>query len=234
VNINSIAAAQSAVKLQALRTQLELKKQGKSQVPDNERPDSVSEMQEQFEKLQKDNALALLDGKLRAGKELSRQELEFLKREKPELYEEALEIGRERRQYKKMLETRRTKKDVRNLHLQNMNRLLTEAEAVKKTPGLDAEKKKGLLDKIVKRMAGLQDEYAKFTASDKYAQLPRDENHKKGVPGRKVKSDTIYIFTQNGQSACALPAVKKARIQLSGPLRKERPSVPQRTLDLKV
>lgn len=233
MNINSIAAAQSAVKLQALRTQWELKKQGKSPVSDAVGRDSVSEMREQFEKLQKDSALALLDGKLRCGKELSKQELEFLKRERPELYEEALEIKRERRQYKKMLEARSTKRNVHNLHIHKVSMLLTEAGTIKRA-SLDSGKKRELLDKISRRIAGVQDEYSKFTASAKYARLPFDENGRKGIPGQKIKSDTIYIFTHSGQSVCALPAVKKARIQLSGPLRKERPSIPRRALDIKV
>ena len=51
VNINSISAAQSSVKLQALRIQSEHKKQEKSQARDSERRDSISEMREQLAKL---------------------------------------------------------------------------------------------------------------------------------------------------------------------------------------
>lgn len=212
VNINSIAAAQSSVKLQALRAQWELKKQEKPQAPDKERRDSVSEMREQLAKLRSDSALTLLDGKLRCGKELTRQELELLKREEPELYEEALEIKMERRLYKKTLETNRIKRDVRNIHLHKVSMLLSEAGTIKKAVGLGADKKRELLDKITKRVAGVQDEYAKYLASDKYARLPKDKKDRKGASRQAYPFyyDDIIIdlLVNSGQSAAALSAIK--------------------------
>jgi len=237
VNLNSIAAAQSAVKLQGMKAQWEIKKQGKSPDAANDSRSKLYEMHDQLEKLQKDNAVSLLDGKLRAGKELSRDELEFLKREKPELYEQALEIKRERQQYKKALESRKTKRDVQNLHFQNTSRLLTEARAIKKAPGIDSERKKALLDKIVKRMAGMQDEYARYTASEKYALLPYDEKAKTGIRHTKRKSITVnadcYI-TAPILSAKASETGKTARIKRVSTLRKDRPSGLRKALDLRV
>lgn len=218
VNINSIVAAQSSVKLQALRIQSEHKKQEKSQARDSERRDSISEMREQLAKLRSDSKLSLLDGKLRAGKELTAQELEFLKRERPELYEEALEIKRERRLYKKTLESKRTRSDVRNAHLHKVSMLLSEAGTVKKTAGLDAEKKRELLDKIARRVAGVQDEYAKFLASDKYASLPEDKKNRKGASrqANPFYYDNIIfdLLVQSGQSAAALSAIKNVMFHM--------------------
>lgn len=221
VNINSISAAQSSVKLQALRIQSEHKKQEKSQARDSERRDSISEMREQLAKLRSDSKLSLLDGKLRAGKELTRQELEFLKRERPELYEEALEIKRERRLYKKMLGSSKTKRDVRNTHLHKVSMLLSEAGTIKKAAGLGAGEKRELLDKIAKRVAGVQDEYAKFLASDKYARLPENKKGRKGALRKAYPfcydGIIIDLLVNSGQSAAALSAIKNGMFHTGKP-----------------
>ena len=93
MDIGFLAAAQSSVKLGALRAQWELKKQGKYPLSEEKGDNGLKEMREQLDRLQKDNALNLIEGKLRCGKELTAQELEYLKRERPELYEEALRLS---------------------------------------------------------------------------------------------------------------------------------------------
>lgn len=228
MDIGFLAAAQSSVKLGALRAQWELKKQGKYPFSEEKGDNGLKEMREQLDRLQKDNALNLIEGKLRCGKELTAQELEYLKRERPELYEEALEIKLERRLYRKMLETSRTKKDVQNLHLHKVGMLLSEAEAIKRS-GLDGEKKREILDKISKRIAGVQQEYIKYLGSDRYARLPRDERDKKGASplGRKgAKNKPVYddgiiclFISQSAYYERALSAViDKIRMKEGGRL----------------
>lgn len=241
MNLNKIAAEQGNMKLQAMRAQWELKKQGKAAEVSNERQNKLKEMQEQFEKQRKDGAIALLDGKLRSGGELSRDELEFLKRENPELYEEALEIKRERQEYKKEIEACKTKKDVERRHVQNINRLIMEAKAIQKTPNLDPENKRRLLEKIEKRIAGIKNEHVKYIASEEYKRLPDDEkDHEKGIRRFKHKRPGAIIEighynAQNGPYTKALAAGINTRPKAGEPRpQKSLPISAPEPLDLRI
>lgn len=195
MDIASLSSAQNSVKLWALQAKLELKKQGGVPVSDKESGE-LSRMNEQLERLRKDNALSQIESRLRCGEELTEQELEYLKREKPELFEEALEIRLERRLHRRMLENGGTKRDVQSCHLHKLSMLLSEAAAIRRS-GLDGEKKGEALDRIARRIAGVQQEYFKYLGSSKYARLPADWRGKKGFSPRALPAygdDILLLF----------------------------------------
>ena len=142
-------------------------------------------MREDLEQMRKSNILSGINSKLNAGAKLTDEEMAYLKQNNPQLYQEALEVQREREAYEKALKKCKTKDEVERLNANRMQMYLSQAKAVANNPSIPQGEKKAQLEKILKRVMGVQSEHIEFTASKEYADLPREYEEEK----KKKKQD---------------------------------------------
>lgn len=103
--------------------------------------------------------------KLKSGQELSSVDLEFLKEHAPDLYSKAVQIAKERQEYRENLNRCKTKDDVARVQATKAGSLNAEAQAVK---GNDI----GAHEFIGMKLAAIIDEHTKFISTDEYKDLP--------------------------------------------------------------
>jgi len=130
--------------------QVEAKLQQKQ--PDSVAPNGFSEFLKQNNETKKAAALECISNKIKFGKRLTRDEMEFLKIHNPDLYARAVKIENEREEHRRALRNCKTKEEARNLHI---------AKAFQ--PKMDSDVKMALFD-----------EYIEFVKSGEYKELPNE------------------------------------------------------------
>ncbi len=154
---------------------------------DPQRAQLEKHLQDQLESTNKSNILAAIDGKLKAGGELTKEELEYLKVHNPKLYEEAMEIKREREAYKQKKKNCKTKDEVERLNTNKLNQFLSQAKTISSNPNLSKGEKKAQLEKILRRVMGIRVEHNRFIQSKAYQDLPREEELREEKEKKKAK-----------------------------------------------
>lgn len=135
----------------------------------------LKQYREDAEKMRENNQMAAIDAKLKSGESLTPEEEEYLKQSNPDGYREYQEIRQERTAYKEQLKHCRTKEEVEKLKLNKMGNFLAEAKKVSSNPVIPKGAKKGLLEKILRKAAGIQKSHITFTKTAKYHSLPTEE-----------------------------------------------------------
>ena len=133
-----------------------------------------------------------IDSKLKSGIALSAEEMNHLKENNPELYENAVEVMKERAAYKKQLESAQTKDEVHKLNTYKMQEFVSEIKTIKANPNIALGKKVELIDQIGRVAAGVCDEYTKFVDSARYANLPAEKEDNKLITSDSNKEDTSF------------------------------------------
>lgn len=169
-----------------------------SNLPKSEEESLIERMQEQIEQTEKSNTRTSIDTKLRMGKDLSNDEMEWLRKNAPDLYEEAVKIREEKKEYKRRLQRCKTKEDVSRLNAEMNQRFLAEAKAIKNNPNIPQEQKRAELDKIARRASSIQSVHMEFVASKEYQELPteqelREEKEKKRTRVQKREIDPVEV-----------------------------------------
>lgn len=117
---------------------------------------------QQIRDSQKSNYLTAITNKLKSGKRLSVSELDYLRRESPQLYQEALNAAREREEYREQLKDCKTKDDVLALKTQKLTEFMSTINTIGNNPNIsDAEKLKQF-SYIQMRMNGCEAETEAF------------------------------------------------------------------------
>lgn len=137
--------------------------------------DDIARLRQQVEDTKKSSSLMAIDAKLKAGMELTDKEVQYLKENSPELYEEYMEIKRERAEYKEKLRQCKTKEEVQRLNDSKMNEFFSTTKAISSNANIPSAEKKAQLEKIQRRMMAIMNEHFKFLSSDQYAKLPTEE-----------------------------------------------------------
>lgn len=137
----------------------------------NQNPE-FNRIQEQQKQHQKSQMLNAIEAKLRAGKDITNEELEYLKTEHPELYREAIEIKREKETYVKALRQCRNKEEVDRLYQQKTQKYLSYIKG------------KGSSQSISLRMQAIMAIHSNFMRSRKYQALPNAKQKK-----QRIKTD---------------------------------------------
>ena len=142
----------------------------------------------------------LLHSKLKRGEELSSSELNFLKQNSPGLYEKAVKINQERKEYKQQLESCKTKQDVEKMKNLKMNRFAKEIEAINRSP-LSQSEKEEKLEMVKMRQAAIENEHKQFIKTNRYKALKEtDDDSNKTDDSEKVdaikESDEESILNQ--------------------------------------
>ena len=151
----------------------------------------IKQFKEDLERMRKGNIISNLDTKLKSGGMLTDEELEYLKANNPELYQEAIDIKREREEYKKQLQSCKTKEDVEKLKANKMQNFMTAVHAIKGNPNIPKGKKLELLDKILRKSMAIEDEHVKFIQSKEYEELPTEEEINEESKKRKKKKLSV-------------------------------------------
>ncbi len=135
----------------------------------------LRQYREDAEHMRKSSQMAAIDAKLKSGEGLTPEEEEYLKQTNPDGYREYQEIRQERETYKEQLKHCKTKEEVEKLKLNKMGNFLAEAKKVSSNPVIPKGAKRGLLEKILKKAAGIQKSHTAFTKTAKYHGLPTEE-----------------------------------------------------------
>ncbi|NMA86624.1 MAG: hypothetical protein GX968_04785 [Tissierellia bacterium] len=105
--------------------------------------------------------IELIKNKLKLGREISYEELEFLKEHSPEDYDKAVKVIQEREEFRREIRNYRTKEQVDRAYGFRMNGYIV---AMKSAGGDDVEV-------IQMKAAAIRDEYSKFIGTDEYKEL---------------------------------------------------------------
>lgn len=135
----------------------------------------LNHFQEQLEDMKKSKAMNDISNKVMSGDTLTLEEIEYLKKNNPQLYKTYMEVRAEREAYKKDLEKCKTKEDVDRLKLNKMSSYLSEAKTITNNPNIPKGQKLALIQKILMKATNVQDVHMKFVESGKYAALPTEQ-----------------------------------------------------------
>ena len=131
-------------------TQLETK--GQQKKPEPVVQNGFSAFLKKSNEVKKATALECITNKIKFGKKLTRDEMEFLKIHNPELYLRAAKIEKEREEYRNALRNCKTKEEARNLHI------ITAFQ-----PKMESDLKMALFD-----------EFTEFLKSSEFEELPNE------------------------------------------------------------
>lgn len=188
--LSGIGSIRNTLKMNELNMKWQQRKENPNlKNKQNEDPE-IKRFRETAEKMRKSNIMASIDGKLKAGGNLSSEEMDYLKANNPQLYQEAVKIKEERQAYKRQLQACKTKEDVEKLKQNKLQSFLSEAKVVEKNPNIPEGKKLEKMNEILRRVMGIQSEHLKFVKSKEYEDLPREEEIKAKEKQKKRKIHT--------------------------------------------
>lgn len=113
--------------------------------------------------------------KLKSGKKLTAEELEYLRDNDPEAYKEAKEIEAEQKRYEEELKSCKTKEDVDALKMTYLSSKMAVAKEIASNPNIPKGAKMQLLLKENAKIKAIQEVDMKFRQSSTYANLPTAE-----------------------------------------------------------
>lgn len=173
-----VGSIRNTVKLAAMDAKWQQKKANGGKALKEEMDPQARQIQrykEDIQKMRENNQMSSIDAKLKAGGLLTPEEISYLQKNSPQKYREYLEIRSEREAYKRQLKSCKTKEDVEKLKMTKMNSLLAEAKSVMNNPNIPKGKKVGLMEKILMKTMGVQEEHMEFVRSGQYHALPTEE-----------------------------------------------------------
>lgn len=183
--IPMIGTIKSAVKLAELDSKWQQKKDNignKIFQPDEQKsPEQlqIDAFQEDLERMRESNDYAMVYNKLKSGKKLSPEEVEYLQKNDPQAYADYKIAQAEKEAFKKKLRNCKTKDEVRELKVSEMGNYLAQAKTVSSNPNIPKSKKLEILGRIMSRVMGLEEVYQEFVKSPNYTELDETRLEKK-------------------------------------------------------
>ncbi|MDR2554643.1 MAG: hypothetical protein LBC64_04370 [Fibromonadaceae bacterium] len=154
-------------------------------------PSGFSALLKQSNEAKKASALECISNKIKFGKRLTRDEMDFLKVHNPDLYARAVKIEQEREEHRRVLRSCKTKEEARNAHI---------AKAFQ--PYMDVEVKLALFD-----------EFTEFVKSGEFGEL-LDERELDEENEENVKNEEkIENEDQNEQKIRKKKAIRNYEMQ---------------------
>ena len=144
----------------------------------------LQRFQEQLREM-RENKTPDINTKLMSGGKLTREEIEYLRKNDPQKLKEYEEIQAERESYKKQLKSCKSKEEVERLKMTRMGRYMSQAKTIASDSTIPKSEKYKLMVKLLSEATGVAKEHIKFTRSLQYAQLPEEDKDakKKGSAG---------------------------------------------------
>ena len=178
----SIQSSLQQMKFSAKKYETEKKK---AKEPLSHMEKEMERMREDAKRVREGNLLSSIDAKLMSGSNLSDDELEYLKKNNPEAYKEAVEVMNERKNYKEALKKCRSKEDVEKLHQNKLQSFAANIKSIDQNPNIPKLEKLKKMETIFKKLMAVEDEHMTFKNSSRYQKLPDsldDKNKKDGIP----------------------------------------------------
>lgn len=132
--------------------------------------------QEDMDRIREDNEKNQVINRARSGAELTSEELDYLKENSPEVYQEYLQDKEERRAYEKQLKNCKTKEEAERLKLQKSGQFMAESKKITTNPYIPKSKKLELIQRLQGRVSGFEKIYSEFIKSRVYIDLPSEED----------------------------------------------------------
>lgn len=131
--------------------------------------------QQQIREMQEKDPLNDISAKLKAGTDLTFEEIEYLRKNNPEMYREYMQIKAEKKSYERELKNCKTKEEVDRLKVTKMGNFLAEAKSITNNPNIPKGQKLALIGKILMKANAVQDAHVHFVESGQYSKLPSEE-----------------------------------------------------------
>ncbi|MGI5978360.1 MAG: hypothetical protein ACOX66_02540 [Oscillospiraceae bacterium] len=176
--ISKLSASQSKLQLSNQRFKAYAQKQRQDEAKSSEKQGILEQLQKQQQETERKRKLEALDARLKNGENLSPDEIAYLQRESPGLYEDRMKERREQEAYKKALENAKTKAEVNHLHMSRLSQFISEARTVANNPVISDGKKREIIERIQRRFEQTEKATIRFRKSEKYRKLPADEREK--------------------------------------------------------
>ncbi len=140
---------------------------------------------------------------------LTPDEVAYLQKESPGLYEQRISERQEEEAYKKALSCAKTKDEVEHLHMTRLSQFLSEARTVSKDPAIGKDKKLEIMLKIESRLEREEKATTEFKSSAKYENLP--DNAIEKAAEEQVERDEKLGNDQVAESAETSDDAKEAK-----------------------
>ena len=174
----------------------------------------LQRFQEELKK-QRENKTPEINNKLLSGGKLTREEIEYLRKNDPQKLKEYEEIQHERESYKKQLKSCKSKEEVERLKMTRMGQYMSQAKGIASDSAIPKSEKYKLMVKLLAEATGVAKEHIKFTQSLMYAQLPEeDEDAKKkgSADAEELPKENTDIqlsdLTSDSEAADALEKIR--------------------------
>ncbi len=159
--------------------------------------DPVREQLEQIRQSQNDGSAKLsqqIDLKLKSGKKLTAEEMEYLKNTNPTAYQKAKEVEMEKASYERELKRCKTKDEVQRVKMAHVGAALSAVNTIQNNPNIPKEKKYELIMHELHKNAAVQESTRVFVESGRYAQLPTEAEKQKAEQDlAEAKKDELGI-----------------------------------------
>lgn len=154
----------------------------------------IEAFQEDLKKMQENNYRVDIYNKIKNGKKLSPEEVEYLQRENPQAYADYKVAQAEKEAFKRKLRNCKSKEEVRELKVTEMGNYLAQAKTVSNNPNIPKSKKLEILGRIMGRVMGIEEVYQEFVKSTEYTdledtRLEQNEETKEKKPKKKKEED---------------------------------------------
>lgn len=157
----------------------------------------IRQYKEDAAKMRENNQMSSIDTKMKSGGELTPEELEYLKKNAPDSYREYQEVKQEKEAYKKQLKSCKTKDDVENLKLNKMGEYMSATKSITNNPNIPKSQKLSMVEKILKKVMGIEEVHTKFIQSVQYQNLPTEEEVTEKVTEKALLNQKQQIREEN-------------------------------------
>lgn len=123
--------------------------------------------------LKETNKVMGMDMKLKAGKDLSEEEMTYLKTNSPDLYRDAYEVKKEKVALQVQMSSATTKEAVTNVADKKFQELGSQAQTISNDTNISKSEKVQKLEQVSRVFSGASSEYTSFTSTSKYEALPQ-------------------------------------------------------------
>ncbi len=137
---------------------------------------------------QKASKIGSIDSKLKSGKKLTKEDLEYLKLNMPDLYEEAKVVEIERSSYEQKLQNAGSKQEVQKIQEEKAVEFSTKVKNIMNNTLLSDDKKYKLMMQVHSSLASVSEEHNDFINSKRFQELPDETEIQKEEIQKEEKS----------------------------------------------
>ena len=211
INFNMFSGTTGAyANMMKLQMKWNSKQEDKSYTQKTEEEDPIlRRLNDIKEQNQKSSGKEAILNKLRAGKKLTQDEMDYLQREDPAAYQKAKEIQDAKAGYERSLKNCKTKEDVQRLKSLHLGSTMVKVGAIANDPNIPEGKKMELLLHENAKLNAVNKAERAFVQSNAYHGLPTDAEVKEAMKQEMEKLEES-VQTPQEEKAPAAPELPEA------------------------